>query len=25
LYAGHTVFHRIEALLAALGPLASRV
>ena len=25
LYAGHTVFHRIEALLAALAPLASRV
>ena len=25
LYAGHTVFHRIEALLAALEPLANRV
>ena len=25
LYAGHTVFHRIEALLAALEPLAGRV
>jgi DNA phosphorothioation-dependent restriction protein DptG len=25
LYAGHTVFHRIEALLDALGPLADLV